>query len=158
MYMLPFNVLLENLGLTPEQFREAQNVTVPMALLKFLLQATLLQSDFDERGYLEANSDVADAVRRGRVKSARMHYVTTGYLECRSGGHPAVDEGWYLSAYEDVAKAVRAKTTVSPGEHFSEIGAAEFRAPAASYVNDAITWASFFRPVPRGSGRRQRAT
>ncbi len=114
MYMLPPNVLLENLGLTPEQFRDSQHVTVPTPLLKFLLQAALLQSDFDEKSYLEANPDVAEAVRRGRVKSGRVHYVTTGYLECRSGGHPAVDEGWYLSTYQDVGKAVRRRRSTLP--------------------------------------------
>jgi hypothetical protein len=144
MYMLPLNVLLENLGLTPEQFRDSQHVTVPTPLLKFLLQAALLQSDFDEKSYLEANSDVAEAVRRGRVKSARVHYLTTGYLECRNGGHPAVDEGWYLSTYQDVGKAVRAKKTDSATVHFAETGAREFRAPGASYVKDAVTWGSFF--------------
>lgn len=144
MYMLPLNVLLEKLGLTPEQFRESKHVTIPTPLLKFLLQATLLQSDFDEKEYMDANPDVAEAVRRGRVKSAKLHFLSTGYLESRSGGYPAVDEGWYLSTYQDVAKAVRAKQIDSATVHFAQTGAREFRAPAAPYVRDVMNWASFF--------------
>lgn len=144
MYMLPLNVLLENLGVTPEEFRTSKEVKVPTALLKFLLQAVVAQSDFDEKGYLEANPDVAEAVRRGRIRSARIHYLAGGYLESRQGGHPAVDEEWYLKTYPDVAKAVRAKKVESGAAHFVAAGASEFRAPAANYVRDTMNWATFF--------------
>lgn len=144
MYMLPLDVLLENLGMSPEEFRSANEVKVPTALLKFLLQAALAQSDFDEKGYLEANPDVAEAVRRGRVRNGRLHYLAGGYFESRQGGHPAVDEAWYLKTYPDVAKAVRAKKVDSGAAHFQAAGAREFRAPSADYVRDAMNWAAFF--------------
>jgi hypothetical protein len=137
-------VLLENLGMDPETFRSSKEVTVPTPLLKFLLQAALAQSHFDEKGYLEANPDVAEAVRRGRIRSGRLHYLAGGYFESRQGGHPAVDEAWYLKTYPDVAKAVRAKKVDSGEAHFAATGAGEFRAPAADYVRDAMNWAAFF--------------
>lgn len=39
--------------------------------------------DFDERAYLAAWPDVAEAVRRGEIKSAFVHYMMMGRKEGR---------------------------------------------------------------------------
>lgn len=42
-----------------------------------------IPSDFDEDSYLRRNSDVADAVSRGKIQSGYMHFLRYGYNEGR---------------------------------------------------------------------------
>ena len=44
--------------------------------------------DWQERAYLAANPDVADAVRNGLFESGYEHYRMAGLREGRSGGFP----------------------------------------------------------------------
>lgn len=46
-------------------------------------------ADWQERAYLTANPDVADAVRNGLFESGYEHYRMAGQREGRSGGLPA---------------------------------------------------------------------
>jgi hypothetical protein len=141
MYVPHFDALLTNLGMTREEFASAERVMVPKAMLRFLMQVALTNSDFNETGYLESNPDVAAAVKAGRIESARLHYIGDGYFEDRRGATPEVDERWYLRTYTDVADAVRARTVESAQQHFAQCGATEMRAPSALYEPDAVQWA-----------------
>lgn len=141
MYVPPFAALLKNIGLTHQEFQNSQEVKIPATLLRFLLQVALADSEFDEQGYLDANPDVAAALRRGEITDVRLHYIGNGYFEGRNGGHPPVDEKWYLGTYSDVAAGMRARKVQSAAQHFEHVGAAECRAPSEAYVPDAVQWA-----------------
>ena len=140
MYVPPYDAVLHSIGSSREQLRDAEEVTVPVSLFRFLLQLAVANSDFNEIGYLRANPDVAEAVRRGEVESARLHYIGFGYFEGRQGATPDVDERWYLRAYPDVGSAVKAGRLSSASEHFHMIGASEWRSPSVHYETDAAHW------------------
>jgi hypothetical protein len=140
MYVLPLSVLLERLNLTREQVVEDVPITIPSSLLRFLMQIVLMESDFSEDGYLDANPDLQDAVSTGVIEDPRLHYIGTGYFECRSGATPAVDEEWYLRTFPDVAAALRQGHIASATEHFEKIGINELRAPGPEYESDAVEW------------------
>jgi hypothetical protein len=140
MYVPPLEVLLKNLNLTLGEFTGAESVTIPVSFFRFLLQLVLVDCDFDAESYLEANPDIAIAVRNGAIRDARLHYVGDGYFEGRRGGTPAVDEDWYAATYLDVAAALRSGQVKSAAQHFQATGAAELRAPSPDYVVDAVQW------------------
>jgi hypothetical protein len=47
------------------------------------LEANATPDNFDESGYLAANPDVAEAVRKGQFKSGRQHFEGHGLKERR---------------------------------------------------------------------------
>jgi SAM-dependent methyltransferase len=49
------------------------------------------KENFDEHGYLAANPDVADAVKRGEAESGRKHFEVCGYKEGRRQRTSALD-------------------------------------------------------------------
>lgn len=85
------------------------------------LQADAGITAFDERFYLAANPDVADAVLAGWFATGREHYDAYGW---REGRNPSAlfDAGAYLAANPDVAAA-----GVDPADHFRLHGLAEGR-------------------------------
>ncbi len=120
-------------------------VEIPARLLKLLLQIALAATDFDEDEYLRQNPDVGDAIERGEIDNAKVHYIGYGYFEGRKGGGPEVDEKWYLQKYPDVAAAVRKKDVPSATDHFHAIGAGEGRSPNADHEEDAVQWKQVLR-------------
>ncbi len=90
--------------------------------------------DLDEGWYLERYPDVADAIRKGALKSARDHYVNVGYLEHRMPYPIDVNNDWYLEQYADVKAAVLAKTFISAQDHFEESGFREGRYPFPNFA------------------------
>jgi hypothetical protein len=115
-------------------------IEVPAPLLKLLLQIALATAEFDEQRYLNNNSDVANAIARGEIESAYMHYIGYGYFEGRQGGGPVVDENWYLQKYSDVANAIRDGRIKSAAQHFHLVGGAEGRSPNTEHEDNAAQW------------------
>ena len=140
MYVPPLEAIIRHTHLRHEQLSKEGQVQIPASLLRFLLQIAVSVSHFNEEGYLRANPDVEEAVRKGRITSAKLHYIGDGYLEGRLGAAAAVDEAWYLHTYPDVAAAVRSRSVSSATEHFRSVGALELRAPSAAYEPDAVEW------------------
>ncbi|HYZ31575.1 MAG TPA: hypothetical protein VE684_04750 [Crenalkalicoccus sp.] len=145
MYVPPYDALLRSIGTSREALEGASEVSVPMSLFRFLVQIAVANGDFNEAGYLQANPDVAEAVRRGEIENARLHYIGFGYFEGRQGATPEVDERWYLRSYPDVGSAVRAGQLSSATEHFMVVGASEGRSPSVHYENDAAQWKKALR-------------
>ena len=145
MYVPPLDAILRNIGTTYEEFSSITTVTIPSSLFRFLLQLALINGDFNEEGYLSANPDIGEAVRRGTITSPRLHYIGTGYFENRAGGSPRVDERWYRSRFPDVAAAIQANEVGSAANHFSAVGAGELRAPSGMYELDAVEWGKAIR-------------
>ena len=100
----------------------------------------IANSNFNAKGYLKTNPDVAEAVRSGTIRDAQLHYVGFGFFEGRGGGTPEVDEAWYLRTYTDVADAVKSGQIASATEHFRVIGASEGRSPSSTYSLAAEQW------------------
>jgi hypothetical protein len=117
-------------------------IEVPARLLKLLLQIALAATEFDEKGYLEHNPDVAGAIACGDIESAHLHYIGFGYFEGRQGGGPVFDEDWYLSQYPDVSAAVRDGRVRSAAQHFHSTGGGEGRSPNVHQLEAAQQWKS----------------
>jgi hypothetical protein len=145
MYVPPFDSLLKAIRVTRDEFENSGSVVVPTELLRLLLQVTVANSDFNAKGYLKANPDVADACRDGSAEDTRIHYVGFGFFEGRGGATPEVDEAWYLRTYPDVADGVQSGKIASATEHFRVIGAAEGRSPSAAYSLVAEQWKKAIR-------------
>jgi hypothetical protein len=140
MYVPPYEALLRGLKTNKQAIEQANDVTIPVGLLKMLLQLAITQSEFDEKEYLRANPDVRLALRRGDVPSGRMHYIGYGYFEGRRGGAVKIDERQYLRDNPDVATAVKDGQIKSAEEHFYKIGAGEGRSPTPEQATDAAEW------------------
>ena len=140
MYVPPLNALLKVIGCSRRDFDSTNKVEVPAPFLRLLLQFAVVNSDFNESGYLNANPDVAEGVKSKAVESALLHYIAYGYFEGRVGATPDVDEAWYLRAYPDVMASVKAGQIKSAKEHFLIIGAAEGRSPNVQNQLEAFQW------------------
>jgi hypothetical protein len=140
MYVPSYESLLKSLGTPGQQIETSDKVTVPVKLLKLLLQLAVAYSDFDEDRYLQANPDVRQAVERGEIESGHLHYIGYGYFEGRKGGTAVVEENWYLQKYPDVAAAIRDGRVRSANDHFNSVGAAEGRSPSSDQEETAVQW------------------
>lgn len=98
-----------------------------------ILQALLERVDVDEDWYLAYNSDVGAAVERGELRSARDHYIRSGYFENRMPRRISVNENWYLGEYPDVAEAIKAGAFASAQQHFTVNGFKEGRLPSPGW-------------------------
>jgi len=81
----------------------------------------------DETWYLNEYPDIADALAAGEVKSARQHFVNSGYFEGRLPCPLEIDEAWYLAEYPDVADGIARGDIQSARQHFLEYGYEEGR-------------------------------
>jgi hypothetical protein len=82
-----------------------------------------------EEWYLTEYPDIAQAIRDGKVESARQHFIDDGFFEGRRPFPMDVDERWYLQQYADVAESVRTGVVGSGQQHFVEDGYREGRLP-----------------------------
>lgn len=85
--------------------------------------------EVDEEWYLKEYEDIAEAIRNGKVGSAKQHFIDDGYFEGRHPFPMPVDERWYLAHYADVAESVRKGIVTSGQQHFAEDGYREGRLP-----------------------------
>ncbi|MGE0418522.1 MAG: hypothetical protein AB7O80_17110 [Acetobacteraceae bacterium] len=104
-------------------------VAMPHEEMRNMLRALLAQIPIDESWYLERYPDVATAIKSGKTKSAREHFVNSGYFEGRWPSPVAVDEEWYLATYPEVGRAVREGVVESAQRHFEQNGYKEGRRP-----------------------------
>jgi hypothetical protein len=109
---------------------------------------------FDEERYLAANPDVAAAMVRGDIASARGHWLAHGKSEGRaftetpwaspsSFARANFDERRYLAENPDVAAAITAHKIAGAREHFERYGRVEGRRfPARAVVTPVTEWAA----------------
>jgi hypothetical protein len=140
MYVPYYDAILHAIGTSREELKDASEVRIPLSLFKFLLRSAVAHGEVNLTGYLNANRDIRDAAKSGRVPDPKKHYVEFGFFEGRRGATPAVDETWYRRSYADISSAIRTGTISSGAEHFDTIGAQEFRSPSAAYVSDTDEW------------------
>lgn len=109
-------------------------VTLPLSTFNSILRAAAAASPvFDEAFYLSARPDVALALKRGDIKSARAHYGRTGYFEGLLPSRIAIDEGYYLSSNPDIAAAFKKGQIKNPQVHFEAMGYKEGRLPKMDF-------------------------
>lgn len=127
-YVPPFSSLNENLVFSSDDGTPSVKMTYEdfEKLLRKLLHAV----EIDEEWYRGNYPDVDQAIRDGVVKTAREHFVTSGYFEGRLPCELEVDEEWYFKAYPDIAEAAKAGEVASAKQHFLAFGYAEGRLPA----------------------------
>jgi hypothetical protein len=140
MYVPYYDAILHAIGTSREELKGANEIRIPLSLFKFLLRSAVAHSEVNLTGYLNANRDIRDAAKAGRVPDPKQHYVDFGFFEGRRGATPAVDETWYRRTYSDISSAVRNGTIASGAEHFDAIGAQEFRSPSAAHASDTDEW------------------
>lgn len=100
----------------------------------FNCMKSIVQNIFvDEQWYLTHYSDVKDAIRDGKVASAKEHYARFGYYEHRIPYHIDVDAPWYLETYPDVHQSISKRNFSSASGHFEEVGYKEGRLPYAGF-------------------------
>ena len=91
---------------------------------------TLLQGiEVDEAWYLRQYPDVAEAVDKGIVGSAKEHFLNDGYFEGRMPFPIKVDEKWYLEQNPGVAEYIARGELESAQQHFNDNGYREGRKP-----------------------------
>jgi hypothetical protein len=107
---------------------------------------------FDEKWYLEHNSDIV----RAKVDPV-LHFLRNGGFERRDPG-PHFSSGWYLDSYEDVKFA-----GLNPLVHYLKYGIYEGRKPNSDQLTEAIETRLILRRlhpvralfIPYGSRREQ---
>ncbi|MCT7953157.1 transporter substrate-binding domain-containing protein [Ancylothrix sp. C2] len=90
--------------------------------------------NFDEKIYLQQNSDVAEAVASGLFTSGFEHWIKHGFFEGR-GPQFAFQENSYLNLNPDVAQAVKNGDFASGLEHYALFGASEARLTVSAIPN-----------------------
>ncbi len=83
--------------------------------------------EIDEAWYLAQYPHLADALKDGLIKSARNHFIHSGYFEGRLPSAPKFDEAWYVAQYPDVAEGIARGEIQSAQQHFMEHGCVEGR-------------------------------
>ena len=126
-YLPPFSKIKDMLHVADA----GGTLTVQMTYEEFLdvIRAMLAPVEVDEAWYLEAYPDVAEAIRSGRIGSAREHFMFNGYFEGRWPFAITVDETWYLNEYPGVAQYIRAGRLQTAQQHFDHDGYREGRLP-----------------------------
>jgi hypothetical protein len=94
-----------------------------------MLRLLIAGIEVDEPWYLQRYPDIAEAIRRGDVRSAQQHFVDDGYFEGRQPFPIRVNERWYLMQNTGVADFVRQGKLESGQQHFEENGYFEGRLP-----------------------------
>ena len=108
------------------QGQSGDRLSIEKPVLADLLEAACGKL-VDEKWYLERYPDVAEAIRRGTVASARAHYFQAGIFEGRVPYEIGIDSNAYLAKHRDVADAVKTGTYRSGRDHFLALGFAEGR-------------------------------
>jgi len=85
--------------------------------------------EVDEVWYARAYEDIGSAVKAGKIRSSKQHFIDDGYFEGRLPFRIPVDERWYLAENPDVAESVRKGVVESAQDHFDRDGYREGRLP-----------------------------
>jgi len=106
-------------------------LTVGASYTQFtVLIRTLLQGiEVDEEWYLRQYPDVAEAIRKKIVNSAKEHFLNDGYFEGRIPFLIKIDEPWYLEQNPGIADYITRGKLENAQQHFNDNGYREGRKP-----------------------------
>jgi hypothetical protein len=126
-YLIPYARLRELLGLDGN---DAPSVVLNPDRLEHAVRMLLRAVHVDEDWYGRQYPDVREAIAKGVFRSAKHHFIESGYFEGRRPAPVLVDEEWYARAYPDVGESVEFGELGSCQEHFDRYGESEGRLPA----------------------------
>lgn len=126
-YLVPYSRLREMFGL---DLGDQQSISLSVDQLEQAVKTLLRAVRVDEEWYVRQYPDVRDAVAKGVFRSAKHHFVESGYFEGRRPARVVVDEQWYSQTYPDVGESVEFGELSSCQEHFDRYGESEGRLPA----------------------------
>lgn len=126
-YLPPFEIVRGMLNLTTVRGKTRVDMTFEEA--QRLIRTLLSAIEVDEAYYLARNTDVADGIRNGKIRSAQQHFIDHGYFEGRLPYQIDVNETFYLARNPDVAETVGQGLYRTAQEHFDGPGYSEGRAP-----------------------------
>jgi hypothetical protein len=126
-HLIPYARLRELLGFNPDA---AQPVLLSPEDLQQVVRLLLRAVHVDEDWYLRQHPDVKEAVAKGVFRSAKHHFIESGYFEGRRPARVIVDEEWYGRAYPDVSESIEFGELASCQEHFDRYGESEGRLPS----------------------------
>jgi hypothetical protein len=126
-YLPPFETLRSSLTITA--IKGEMMVSCSYQDMVQVLRRLISGVEVDEAWYLEQYPDIAEAIAKGTVQSARLHFINDGYFEGRMPFPILVDERYYLAQNTGVADHVRKGLLTSGQQHFDENGYAEGRLP-----------------------------
>jgi hypothetical protein len=138
-YFPPISALCEAIGTTPDALNKPGQISVPSALLRYLIVAAISDLEIDEEVYKEQNPDIAKAFANRPSNEAGTHYKTVGYFEPRPLPIK-FDADYYKRRYPDIDKAVKTKALASPLQHFNATGVYELRSPRADIESAVAEW------------------
>jgi hypothetical protein len=129
-FILSYKNLLKliNLDLKPDSLPKTLNIDRESFLA--MLRATLRGINVHEEWYRRTYADVDAAIKSGRYRSAKQHFVENGYFEGRRPGPILVDENWYKAEYPDIAEGIELGDIASAQAHFDDHGYEEGRLPS----------------------------
>lgn len=117
--------IFRRLALAPKS-ADNNTVTLNKTVVRDLLKMAL-SDRFDEEWYLARYKDVAEAVRKGAIRTGFDHYSSAGVYEGRIPYPFAIDELDYLNRHRDVARSLKEGPYDSAAEHFYTVGFLEGR-------------------------------
>lgn len=126
-YIPPFSAMRKET--TTATVRGELRVNLTYESFLGLIRRLLATVEVDETWYLGHYDDIAQAVRKGVLRSGRHHFIDDGYFEGRLPFPIKVDERWYLEQNPDVAKDVQTGRVASGQAHFDADGYREGRLP-----------------------------
>jgi hypothetical protein len=94
-----------------------------------LIRRVIAATPVDAAWYLRLYPEVSGGISRGHFRSAREHFLWSGYFENRLPFEMRIDEDWYISAYEDLKAVKRSNPSFSAAHHFVHFGYREGRRP-----------------------------
>ena len=126
-YLPPFDLIRRSVEIST--IRGELRVSLSYDDFVRVLRLMISGIQVNEEWYLTEYPDIAQAIRDGKVESARQHFIDDGFFEGRRPFPMDVDERWYLEQYSDVAESVRTGVVGSGQQHFVEDGYREGRLP-----------------------------
>lgn len=129
----PFKVIKQRLSTV--EVRGVTKVNNSYEDLVGIISLLLRGVHVDETWYLKQYPHLAEALEDGLIKSARNHFIHSGYFEGRMPSEPEFDEAWYLKQYPDVAEGIAKGEIQSAHQHYLEFGYEEGRAGCSADVN-----------------------
>ena len=129
-YLPPFDLIRRSVEIST--VRGELRVSLSYDDFVRILRLMISGIEVNEEWYLTEYQDIAQAIREGKVGSARQHFIDDGYFRGTATLPDAVDERWYLEQYPDVAESVRKGVVGSGEQHFVEDGYREGRLPYGS--------------------------
>ena len=126
-YLPPFDLIRRSVEIST--VRGELRVSISYDDFVGVLRLMISGIEVNEEWYLTEYPDIAQAIRDGKVESARQHFIDDGFFEGRRPFPMDVDERWYLEQYPDVAESVRTGVVGSGQQHFVEDGYREGRLP-----------------------------